>query len=235
MFSSYLTIIKYFLLLPLLIPYAIWDRKKNPRCKIFGIEGYFGLMGQGKTLSMTRRLMKLRKKYGSNIIICTNYNFKGQDFSFNDWHQLLKDYKKPLVVAWDEVQNEFSSRNFKNFPIELLTQLTQVRKNNGILILYSAQRWARVDKVFRELSTYCYQCTTHLGVFTINKKYRSDHYDQMCSSVSVDRKFKVPLMSVNSFIQTKEVRESYNSYKMLKTAKSKQYMSREELNRAKGV
>ena len=79
MFSSYLTIIKYFLLLPLLIPYAIWDKKKNPRCKIFGIEGYFGLMGQGKTLSMTRRLLKLRRKYGNNIIICTNYNFKGQD------------------------------------------------------------------------------------------------------------------------------------------------------------
>lgn len=49
------------------------------------------------------------------------------------------------------------------------------------------------------------------------------------------QKFKVPLMSVTSFIQTREVRESYNSYKMLKTAKSKQYMSREELNRAKGV
>lgn len=235
MFKSILVVLKMFVLFPFLLVYSIWDKKKNPRCKIYGIEGYFGLMGQGKTLSMTRRLMKLREKYGSNIIICTNYNFKNQDFAFTNWHQLLQDYKKPLIVAWDEVQNEFSSRNFKDFPIELLTQLTQVRKNNGILILYSAQRWARVDKVFRELSTYCYQCTTRLGVFTINKKYRSDYYDQLCSSVSVDRKFKIPLDDIDSFIQTRAVRESYNSYKMLKTAKSKKYMSREELNSVRSI
>ena len=230
-----LIILQLIILLPVIIPLYIYDRLKNKRCHLFGIEGYFGLMGQGKTICMTRRLLRLRKKYGNKIYICTNYGFVQEDFSFTDWHMLFADWDKPLVVAWDEVQNEFSSRNFKDFPIELLTQLTQVRKNNGILILYSAQRWARVDKVFRELSTYCYQCTTRLGVFTINKKYRSDYYDQLCSSVSVDRKFKIPLDNIDSFIQTRAVRESYNSYKMLKTAKSKKYMSREELNSVRSI
>ena len=62
MLKSVLVVLKMFILFPILFVYSVWDKKKNPRCKIYGIEGYFGLMGQGKTLSMTRRLMKLRKK-----------------------------------------------------------------------------------------------------------------------------------------------------------------------------
>ena len=149
-----LIILQLIILLPVIIPLYIYDRLKNKRCHLFGIEGYFGLMGQGKTICMTRRLLRLRKKYGNKIYICTNYGFVQEDFSFTDWHMLFADWDKPLVVAWDEVQNEFNSRAFKSFPVELLTQLTQVRKDNGILLLYSAQRWARVDKVFREFIYY---------------------------------------------------------------------------------
>ena len=76
--------------------------------------------------------------------------------STGDGYSLLKDYDKPLVVAWDEVQNEFNSRDFKDFPISLLTKLTQVRKGNGIQILYTSQRWHFVDKNFRSLSFGCY-------------------------------------------------------------------------------
>ena len=49
----------------------------------------------------------------------------------NQTNFLLKEYDKPVVFAWDEVQNEFNSRDFKNFPVELLTLLTQNRKGHG--------------------------------------------------------------------------------------------------------
>ena len=175
-----LIILQLIILLPVIIPLYIFDRLKNRRCHLFGIEGYFGLMGQGKTICMTRRLLRLRKKYGNKIYICTNYGFVQEDFSFTDWHMLFADWDKPLVVAWDEVQNEFNSRAFKSFPVELLTQLTQVRKDNGILLLYSAQRWARVDKVFRELSVKCWQCRTFLGRFTWARCFDTDTYDSFC-------------------------------------------------------
>ena len=71
MFKSILVVLKMFILFPFLFVYSVWDKKKNPRCKIYGIEGYFGLMGQGKTLSMTRRLMKLRKKAKSISANCS--------------------------------------------------------------------------------------------------------------------------------------------------------------------
>lgn len=32
---------------------------------------------------------------------------------------LLWEYDKPVIFAYDEIQNEFNSRNYRNFPYEL--------------------------------------------------------------------------------------------------------------------
>ncbi len=203
--------------------------KNKDKIHLYGIYGFFGLPGQGKTISMTRQLNEYRKKYGDKIYIMTNYNYLDQDFEFTDWHQLLETYDKPLVVAWDEIQNIFASRNFKDFPIQLLTLLTQVRKNNGIQILYTSQRWHFVDKNFRSLSFGCYDCKTIMGRFTIASLFDPEDYDQKCSSVKVEDKQKIHAKVRKCFIQTKKEREAFDSYKMLLTAKSKDYMTREEL------
>ena len=110
-----LLILKTIFLLPYLIIKRIID-KKNMGIHLYGIYGFFGLPGRGKTMAMSYQLQKLRKQYGDNIYIMTNYNYLDQDFEFTSWKDLLKEYDKPLVVAWDEVQNEFNSRDFKSFP-----------------------------------------------------------------------------------------------------------------------
>jgi len=196
---------------------------------VYGIEGFFGLPGAGKTMAMTEYLKRMRKKYGDKIYIMTNYFCKYQDFEFKDWRQLLKEYDKPLICAWDEVQNEFNSREFKNFPIELLTVLTQNRKGNGKKIIYSAQRWDRVDKVFRELTHYAYDCKTIFGRLTRVKKYHWEDYLMKNDTTNVDKKMKIRPVSVHSFVQDDELRESYDSYRMLESAKSKEYMTRDEV------
>ena len=138
-------------------------KNKDKKIHLYGIYGFFGLPGKGKTIAMTQELLSLREKYGNDIYIFTNYGFLKEDMPFNDWRMLLKEYDKPCVFAWDEVQNEFNSRDFKNFPVELLTLLTQNRKGNGKRILYTAQRYNRVDKVFRELSFLVGECRTIMG------------------------------------------------------------------------
>ena len=215
-------------------PYVFWLFFKDKRASkgqihLYGIYGYFGLPGRGKTMCMCKELKDLRKKYGDKIYICTNFCYTDEDFAFTTWKQLLLDYDKPFVVAWNEVQNEFNSRDFKSFPIALLTKLTQVRKGNGIQILYTAQRWHFVDKNFRSLSFGCYQCATWFGRFTFARCYPPDVYDDMCNQVQVDKKRKSkPVRSV-WFVQSDAIRESYDSYKMLETAKSKDYLTRDEL------
>lgn len=223
-----LVILKTIILLPYLIFKKIKD-KKDMGIHLYGIYGYFGLPGKGKTIAMTKRLNDLREQYGDNIYIMTNYNYLDQDFEFKSWKDLLKDYDKPLVVAWDEVQNEFNSRDFKDFPIDLLTVLTQVRKKNGIQILYTAQRWHFVDKNFRSLSFGCNECNTLLGNLTYVRLYDPVDYDNLCSQSDYDKRRRIhPKMTV-SFLQTEELRNSYDSYKMLESAKSKEYMDRAEI------
>jgi hypothetical protein len=159
----------------------------------------------------------------------TNFNYKDQDIEFKTWKQLLLKYDKPLIVAWDEIQNEFNSRDFKSFPIQLLTQLTQVRKGNGIQILYTAQRWHFVDKNFRSLSFGCYECQTWLGRYSFARMYDPIDYDDLCSKTDENLRRRIKDKSKMIFIQTDKLRDSYDSYKMLETAKSKKYMTREEI------
>ena len=228
-----LLILKALLLSPYLIIRKILD-KKDMGVHLYGIYGFFGLPGRGKTMAMSYQLQKMREQYGDKIYIMTNYNYLDQDFEFTSWKDLLKEYDKPLLVAWDEVQNEFNSREFKTFPISLLTLLTQVRKKNGIQILYTAQRWHFVDKNFRSLSFGCYECGTILGNLSYYRLYDPVDYDNLCSTSEYDKRMKIrPKMTV-SFLQTKKLRNCYDSYKMLETAKSKEYMDREEIFKLKG-
>lgn len=205
--------------------------EKKPH--LYGIYGFFGLPGKGKTIGLTYELERLRKKYGDKIYICTNYFYENQDFPFEGWEMLLKKYDKPLVVAWDEVQNEFTSRNFKSFPVELLTILTQNRKGNGIQLLYSAQRYNRVDKIFRELTHEAVRCSTFAGRYTKLRYFYWEDYEELHNQTSVNLKMKIrPIKSV-SFIQTDYLRNLYDSYKMLASAKSKEYISMEEVREQK--
>lgn len=174
-------------------------------------------------MALVYQLEEYRKKYGDKIYIMTNFNYKNQDMAFNSWEQLMQIYDKPLVVAWDEVQNEFNSRDFKKFPVTLLTLLTQNRKGNGIQILYTAQRYERVDKVFRELSHWAVQCSTVFGRLTRLKYYHWMDYEQIQKATGVDLKMSIRPTKYVSFIQTDELRDLYDSYKMLESAKGKEY------------
>ena len=225
-------ILKFIVCFPYIFYLYLKDKKEmRGRVHLYGIYGFYGLPGQGKTMTMTKMLNDYREKYGDKIYIMTNYNYLDQDFEFSDWRQLLKSYDKPLVVAWDEIQNVFASRNFKDFPMQLLTILTQVRKDNGIQILYTSQRWHFVDKNFRSMSFGCYDCKTYMGRYTVASMFHPDDYDQKCSTVEVEKKQKIKALCRLSFIQTDKERNAYDSYKMLLTAKDKEYMTREELAR----
>lgn len=195
---------------------------------IYGIWLYCGLYGQGKTMALTEYLVRMRKKYGSRIYISTNYGFKGEDFPLENWRDLLTEYDRPVIFGYDEIQNEFNSRDYKNFPYELVKLLTQNRKGHGKQIVGTAQRYGRVDKTIRELCTHVIECKrSYLGRVTKLKKYDVEDYEQFLNEVDVMRKRKIPFRRYK-FIQTDKLREAYDSFKMLDTAKTKEYVTMAE-------
>lgn len=217
-----------------IIQFTYWKaidftRRKDKKLHLYGIWLFCGLYGQGKTVSLTEYLMRMKKKYGDRIYICTNYGFKGEDFPLTDWHQLLKEYDKPIIFGYDEIQNEFSSRDYKNFPTQLVTMLTQNRKGNGKQIVGTAQRFGRVDKIIRELTSHVVECKTYFGRWTTTKRYDVEDYEEYLACTDIRKKRRIPKHRY-TFIQTDKMRDAYDSFKMLESAKQKEYMSFYEKN-----
>lgn len=203
---------------------------KNPRghkLHLYGIWLLCGLYGGGKTMALSYYLTKMRKRYGNKIYISTNYGFKGEDFPINSWRDLLTEYDRPVIFGYDEIQNEFNSRDYKNFPYELVKLLTQNRKGHGKQIIGTAQRYVRVDKVIRELCTHVVECKTLAGRWTRMRKYDVWDYEEMLHQTDVLKKHKVHSKR-SSFIQTDKLRDSYDSFQMLETAKTKEYVTASE-------
>ncbi len=203
---------------------------KYPRSlHLYGIEAIVGLYGGGKTISLCEHLEHMRHKYGDQIYISTNFYYKGEDFPINHWKDLLKVYDKPVIFGYDELQNEFNSREYKNFPVSLMWLLTQNRKGHGKTIIYTAQDYETVDKNFRRLTRRVWACKTHFGRWTSVKVYDREDFENLQAVSDVKLRMKIHPQAVRSFVQTDRLRECYDSFQMLDSAVKKDYVARDEL------
>lgn len=217
-----------------LIPYLFKDFftylfKKDRNLRLYGIHAYVGLYGQGKTIALTQYAYNLRKKYGDKIYIASNYYLSFQDFAIEHWQQLLDYYDKPVLFLYDEIQNDFNSRLYKDFPMVLVYMLTQNRKGNGKQICYSCQEFTAVDKNFRDLTMYVNVCHTYFGRLTTVHKFLKRDYDEYAACNSSDRRIKLRSRNIFRFVQSDFIRGCYDSFKTLENARLKKYMSRSEL------
>lgn len=205
---------------------------KNNRVHLYGIKCFVGGVGMGKTMSLVRYLERVREKFGDKVLIATNFFYKHQDFAIDEWKVLLKTYDKPVVFAYDELQNEFNSRKYQTFPIPLMQLLTQNRKKNGKQIVYTAQDFETVDKNFRRLTTEVTQCRTFFGRLGLAQYYTYKNYQHLMSTVSIERQFKIRPKYIDLYVQSDYMRELYDSYQVLECAVSTEYLGIQELNQA---
>lgn len=175
-----------------------------------GLVIYTGRQGDGKTISLVRDIMQMQYEYPLCRCI-TNLSYKHEDEQLTDWHQLI-DYKNGIhgvIVGLDEIQNWFSSKQSKDFPPEMFEVVTQNRKNRRI-ILATTQNFYQAAKDVRAQCSEVRKCRTFFGVWTIIHAVR-------------------PIMDANgdvkewkhvrfySFVHTKEIRESYDTYKVIES------------------
>lgn len=175
-------------------------------------------------MTLVYYLEQMRKKYGDSIYIASNFFYKGQDFAITEWQDLLRPYDKPVIFAYDELQNEFNSREYKAFPVSLMTLLTQNRKGHGKQIIYTCQDYETVDKNFRRLTKNVWACKTRFGRLTSVKKFDREDFEMLQSVPDVNKKMKIHPYGKLKFVQTDEIRNLYDSYQMLETARSKTYI-----------
>ena len=166
---------------------------------------FTGRQGRGKTVSMVHQALELKRCYRKAKLI-DNINIKGQDDDLRHWRQLI-DYKngmKGVIVCIDETQNWFSSNQSKDFPPEMLSGITQTRKNRRI-ILGTAQSFHLLAKAIRSQATEVRECHTFFGCMTFVVR-REPFLD------SEGNVIKMKWRGMYMFVHNKELREAYDTW-----------------------
>lgn len=173
-----------------------------------GLIIFTGKQGQGKTISMVQYIQSLQKDY-EKLKVTTNFAYAYEDDVLDDYTKLTeyKNEKFGVVAAIDEMQNWFNSKQSRNFPASMLSVVTQNRKNRRC-VLGTAQQFYMLSKDIRTQCTELRKCNTMLNCITVVRCF-----DVSCDEAGDVKELKFKRMYF--FVQSKELRESYDTYKVI--------------------
>lgn len=176
--------------------------------KYQGLIIFEGRQGSGKTTSMVYEAMRMQEEYP--LAKCTsNLGYTHEDVALKDWRMLLKFKNgiQGIIVLMDELQNWFSSNDSRNFPPEMLTTITQNRKNRRI-IMGTAQNFYLLAKPIRTQTTEVRRCATFLGCLTVVRRFEPILDAQ--GDVAEWKK-----RGMYFFVHDKKLRDSYDTFKTI--------------------
>jgi len=181
-----------------------------------------GRQGRGKTIAMTRFIKQAQKEW-PKLKVATNYDYKYQDREINHWKDLieLQNGHKGYMIALDEAQLWFNGRDFRNFDINMLQEIVFQRKQNKMLLL-STQVFSALDKNIKTQVQEIHYCLTLAGVFTIVVVKEPD------ISASNGEIVKERFKRIYCFPHDEELRNSYDTFKMIKHLKKTGFVDRSE-------
>lgn len=180
--------------------------------KEYGLHMFCGEQGSGKTTSVVHLLNKLREKY-PKCRVRTNMNYVHQDGEISHWQDLVQNDNGIYgqVEVLDEIQTWFSSNQSKNFPPEMITEISQQRKQRKMLV-GTAQIFSRMSKPIREQTTFVYLPLTIFGCLTIVRISKPHFWDDEKQS------FK-KYIGWYFFVHNEKIRDAFDTYKKIEKYK----------------
>ena len=206
----------------------LWTIINGKVFKPYGLTCFVGRQGGGKTISMVEYLDRMKELYPDSIVI-TNFNYTKQDMPFVDWRQFteIRNGLKGVIFAIDELQNEYNSNNWKDFPEDLLSVVTMQRKQR-IKIVATTQVFTRVVKQLREQCYEVVECKTFFGRWTKQKCYDADDYNYIIDNPTPERKFRTRKKWKYSFVQSNFIRKLFDSFAVVESVKHKEFIDRSD-------
>lgn len=193
-------------------------RKIDPdRFPKYGFWLYAGLMGSGKTVSMTEYIYRMKEQY-PKLHVAGNFTHGLIDETFETWQELLKiknpiDVKYGVLIAFDEIHLTFESGSWKSAPDNLLEYISMARKNHKQIIATS-QVFNRVNKKLREQTNYVIECKTVFNRWTFNKAFLTQDYAVNNEQGDSGMRKRSRAWRYN-FVQTNKIRDLFDSYELL--------------------
>lgn len=173
-----------------------------------GLHLFCGEQGAGKTIALVEMIQRWRQRY-PKMQVYTNMCLKGEDGQINHWKDILghNNGEYGVVEVIDEIQTWFSSLDSKDFPPEMITEISQQRKQRKAIV-GTAQVFSRIAKPIREQTTYIYLPMTIFGCLTIVRKTKAEWWD------NEKQRFK-RYCGFYFFVHTDEIRESFDTLKKI--------------------
>lgn len=174
-----------------------------------GLHIFCGEQGSGKTMALVEMMMRIQHEFPKCKCI-TNLGYAHEDDQLTDWRQLLtySNGQAGVMVGIDELQNWFAS-GLNTLPPGMLEVVTQNRKNRRI-ILGTSQVFTRLAKGLREQATLVYMPITIAGAVTW-VRVRKPVLDSEGNVVKFNNRGSY------FFVHSKELREAYDTYKVIHT------------------
>lgn len=174
-----------------------------------GVHVVAGEQGAGKTITVAYMLLRFKKMY-PKCRIKTNFSYKYQDGEITHWRDVVGSENGIYgeIDVLDEMQTWFSSMQSKDFPPEMLTEISQQRKQRK-MIIGTTQVFGRVSKPIREQVTLLYEPFTIFGCLTVVRVYRP----QVSADDGIVDKKK--LRKIFFFVHNEEIRNAFDTYKKI--------------------
>lgn len=184
-----------------------------------GLIVFVGSQGSGKTLSAVNYVYNLKKLYPKSIIVT---NLELTDFPFdNEKVFLFKEAKdltrfknglEGVIFLIDEIQLYFNSLGSKNIDIDVMTQISQQRKQR-IHIVCTSQVFGRMSKQLREqFDTVIYCEKKFFGYMQKNSLINRDSID---SEESTGTNLKGKVVRVYRYFKSPKSFLRYDTYKVI--------------------
>lgn len=153
-------------------------------------------------------------RYCGQDYIGLHYNdddFKKPVIQYTGLEQLtkLKNGKYGVIYLIDEFHLELNSLESKNIPIEVMTELSQQRKQR-IHIVGTSQVFMRLAKPLREQIANVILCKNYLNCIQLNKMALGDEI------VEKDGEVKANIKSISLFLHRPKYYAEYDTYAKMK-------------------
>lgn len=167
-----------------------------------------GEQGSGKTVTAAYMLLKWKKQY-KQLKIKSNCEYLYQDEALNSANDMIfaNNGIYGEVDFVDEIQNWFNSMDSRDFPVEMIQEISQQRKQRKV-ILATSQVFTRVAKPLREQVNYLYLPITLFKCFTIVRVVKPKLDEDGC----VD---ELRPIKIFAFVHFDELRESFDTFKKI--------------------
>ncbi len=174
-----------------------------------GIYVFCGEQGSGKTIAGIQFIRALKQKYPL-IKVRSNIDIDWQDGYISDLSELVFKNNGEIgqIDFLDEIQNTFSSNESKDFPPEMLAEITQERKQHKVIVATS-QVFTRMAKPLREQTKFLCLPVTLFGCITFVRIFRPLLDDK---GSFVGRKF----VKFYFFVHDDALRDCYSTFEKVK-------------------